>query len=102
MVPLSVGERRRYVGKARVALANAEKRFATKRKPGRGEALFKMAAGPGVYVHHGLLSVEELHRAGIDASIVNGFHKSDGPKEIAATIRRGVAQAKDDPLPVLS
>ena len=98
---LSGAERKRYAAKARAALTFYEKRLAAARKPGRGDALFKMALALGAYVHHGLLPNELLERAALDASIVNGFHKSDGAGEISATIRRALARAEGNALPAL-
>ena len=100
-VKLSAAERKRYIGKARASLAHWRQKLAEQRRPGRGDLLFKMACSLGCYVHFGLLPAELLHRAALDASIANGFHKSDGAAEIGGTIRRGLAKAQGDPLPEL-
>ena len=51
---------------------------------------------------HGLLTPPSIETAAIAACEANGLMREDGRLAVLATLHRGMARAKDDPLPVLN
>ena len=51
---------------------------------------------------HGVLSLDAIETAAIAACEANGLMRDDGRLAALATLHKGLARAKDDPLPVLT
>ena len=69
---------------------------------GRNNALFALGAGLGRYVLHGVLRLDALETAAIAACEANGLMREDGRLAVLATLHKGLAQGRDDPLPMLN
>ncbi len=74
------------------------KSLACLREPGRNGALFKAAARWGKYVHHAIISTDELQIPLLDACNANGLIKNDGRRNCVATIQTGMEKARGDML----
>src|SRR5262249_54768138 len=69
---------------------------------GRNRRLFDAGCKLGRYVHHGVLSIDELESAIVDeACKANGLIKEDGLQACKATVASGLRKAEGDDLPVL-
>jgi hypothetical protein len=71
------------------------------RKPGRNSRLFNIACKLGKYVHAGILATDALEAALIAACTDNGLTAENGHRDVLATIARGLAKSRNDPLPEL-
>jgi hypothetical protein len=69
---------------------------------GRNNALFALGSGFGRYVFHGVLSLNAIQTAAIAACEANGLMREDGRLAVLATLHKGLARARDDPLLVLN
>lgn len=94
-------ERKRLEASARAALARKAAALAQTGKGGRNNAVFALAAGLGRYVFHGLLPFGALEAAALQACADNGLLREDGRLAVLATLGKGLARSKDDPLPIL-
>lgn len=94
-------DRRRLEAAARAALMRRTEALAQMGAGGRNSALFALAAGLGRYVWHGLLPFTALETAVLQACASNGLMKEDGRLAVLATLGKGLARAKGDPLPIL-
>ncbi len=92
---------RRLTAFAKAGLARRARELASTAEGGRNNALFALGAGLGRYVFHGVLRLDALETAPIAACEANGLMREDGRLAVLATLHKGVARAKDDPLPVL-
>jgi hypothetical protein len=95
-------ERRRLTAFAKTGLARKARELASTAEGGRNNELFALGAGLGRYVFHGVLSLDEIETAAIAACEANGLMREDGRLAMLATLHKGLARAKDDPLPVLT
>lgn len=94
-------ERRRFEACARAGLARKAAALARTSEGGRNNTLFALAAGLGRYVFHGIMPYATLEAAALEACAVNGLLKEDGRPAVLATLHKGLARSKDDPLPIL-
>lgn len=94
-------ERKRLEASARTALARKAAALAQTGTGGRNNGVFALAAGLGRYVWHGLLPFGALEAAALQSCDANGLLKEDGRLAVLATLGKGLARAKDDPLPIL-
>lgn len=94
-------ERRRFEAAARAALARKADALAQTGTGGRNNGVFALAAALGRYVWHGLLPFATLEAAALQACAHNKLLKEDGRLAVLATLNKGLARAKDDPLPML-
>ncbi len=86
---------------ANAGLAHRARELASTAEGSRNNTLFALGAGLGRYVFHGLLSLKALETAAIAACEANGLMREDGRLAVLATLHKGLARARDDPLPVL-
>jgi hypothetical protein len=68
---------------------------------GRNRKLFDAGCKLGKYVHHQVLSLDELEGSILDACRENGLVKEDGPHACEASLTSGLRKAEGDDLPVL-
>ncbi|MEJ2125140.1 MAG: bifunctional DNA primase/polymerase [Alphaproteobacteria bacterium] len=94
-------EQKRFKASARAGLARKAAALAEMGEGGRNNTLFALAAGLGRYVFHGILPYAALEAAALQACAANGLLKEDGRPAVLATLHKGLARAKDDPLPML-
>ncbi len=94
-------ELRRLTAFAKAGLARRARELASTAEGGRNNALFALGAGLGRHVFHGVLSLDAIETAAIAACEANGLMREDGRLAALATLHKGLARAKDDPLPVL-
>jgi hypothetical protein len=94
-------EQKRLKAWARAGLARKAAALAETSEGGRNNTLFALAAGLGRYVFHGIMPYAALEAAALEACAANGLLKEDGRPAVLATLQKGLARAKDDPLPML-
>lgn len=70
-------------------------------KGGRNRRLFDAACKLGRYVHHDVLTTDELESALFDSCRTNGLMAEEGQRACQATIASGLHKADGDDLPVL-
>jgi hypothetical protein len=97
---IEVGERKRYEGFARKALAAEADRIAATPKGGRNRQCFESTCLVGKWLHHGIVPSSALY-AFVDACDRNGLVKENGRHDVMRTIRAGLAASASDRLPVL-
>ncbi len=95
-------ELRRLTSFAKAGLARRARELASTAEGGRNNALFALGAGLGRYVLHGVLRLDALETAAIAACEANGLMREDGRLAVLATLHKGLARARDDPLPMLN
>jgi hypothetical protein len=97
--PFSQTRMRAYAEAALKYEANALRGMA--KNSGRNNALFVAVCKLGKFVHHAVLSENELKDALLDASRANGLIAEEGRKACEGTIASGLRKAEGDELPVL-
>jgi hypothetical protein len=68
---------------------------------GRNVAVFRLACRLGRWVHHGLISVDEVVGAIMEACERSGLIREDGRRSVLATIASGLRKSVGDTLPDL-
>jgi hypothetical protein len=96
--PTSNDRMRRY---AEAALDGEMQTLRATQEGGRNRQLFDAGCRLGKYVHHHVLSEEEVASALLDAAKINGLIGDDGLKQCEASLRSGLRMAKRDELPIL-
>jgi hypothetical protein len=94
-------ELRRLTAFAKSGLARRARELASTAKGCRNNELFSLGAGLGKYVFHGLLPAAVIEEEAIAACGANGLLREDGRLAVLATLHKGLARARDDPLPIL-
>jgi Bifunctional DNA primase/polymerase, N-terminal len=92
---------RRLTAFAKSGLARRARELASTAEGCRNNELFSLGAGLGKYVFHGLLAAAVIEKTAIAACGVNGLLREDGRLAVLASLHKGLARAKADPLPLL-
>jgi hypothetical protein len=95
---VSDGRMRKY---AEAALDGEVQALRSTPEGGRNPQLFNAICRLGKYVHHGVLTEEEVRSALLGAAEINGLISDDGLKACNDTISSGLRKAEFDELPIL-
>ena len=100
-IPATGHELRRLIAFAKSGLARKARELADTGEGSRNNTLFSLGAGLGKFVHHGIVQLSTVEAAALAACLSNGLLREDGKLACLATLRSGIARAKDDELPAL-
>jgi hypothetical protein len=83
------------------ALEGERQKLAGMARGGRNNELYFVGCRVGKYVHHGVLSLDEVEGALLEACKGNGLIKEDGLQACKASLASGLRKAEGDDLPTL-
>jgi hypothetical protein len=86
---------------AEIALEGERRKLSGMSRGGRNNELYLAGCRLGKYLHHRVLSLDEVEAALLDACNGNGLIKDDGLQACKATLTSGLRKAEGDELPIL-